>query len=450
MMITPHEIFRGSVTSSLLSWTFAFLLALASGSASGQGLSTEEVPYPTRPVKVIVPFAAGGGSDVLVRILVSGVERSAVAGQPLVVLNVGGAGGTIGSRRVKNAKPDGYEILALHDGIFTAKQFGKVDYGYESFVPIAATGRDGVVVAVRDDSRFGDLKNLLHAIRDQPDSVVFGANLGAPSQLTGLLLEGGLPGAKFRYSQTGGGSDRLSSLLGGHVEVTSFSIAEYLRFKETGVRALAYMGKDRHSALPETATAREQDFDIVSDLVHFWWAPKDTPPDRVSALAEILKEGMNTSYVREKFTELHREPIFLTGDELNTFLANRERLFSGVGQGAKVPQPPVIAWVGGGLVLLGLTVFFDRRRRKAVSESHLFPIPSKKLFGVCLLVIIYLLSMQTGVLGFTLATFLFVTSMGVSLSGLRSRVLVAWSIAALVLAFGCEALFSNFLGVDLP
>jgi hypothetical protein len=58
--------------------------------------------------------------------------------------------------------------------------------------------------------------------------------------------------------------------------------------------------------------------------------------------------------------------------------------------------------------------------------------------------------MQTGVLGFTLATFLFVTSMGVNLSGLRSRVLVAWSIAALVLAFGCEALFSNFLGVDLP
>ena len=138
---------------------FAFLLALALESASGQGLSTEEARYPARPVKVVVPFAAGGGSDVLVRILVSGVERSAVAGQPLVVLNVGGAGGTIGSRRVKNAKPDGYEILALHDGIFTAKQFGKVDYGYESFVPIAATGRDGVVVAVRDDSRFGDLKN---------------------------------------------------------------------------------------------------------------------------------------------------------------------------------------------------------------------------------------------------------------------------------------------------
>jgi hypothetical protein len=232
--------------------------------------------------------------------------------------------------------------------------------------------------------------------------------------------------------------------------VSSFSIAEYLRFKEAGVRALAYLGKDRHPALPGTSTALEQGFDVVSDLTHFWWAPKDTPPERVSALAEILKKGMETSYVQQKFAELHREPIFLTGDELNTFLANRERLFSGVGQGAKVPQPPVIAWVGGGLVLLGLTVFFDRRRKKAVSVSHLFPIPSKKLFGVCLLVIIYLLSMQTGVLGFTLATFLFVTSMGVSLSGLRNRVLVAWSIAALVLAFGCEALFSNFLGVDLP
>ena len=107
-MITRCEIFRGFVTSSILSLMFAFLLALASGIFSGKALWAEEEPYPSRPIKVVVPFAAGGGSDVLARILVSGVERSAVAGQPLVVLNVGGAGGTIGSRRVKNAKPDGY------------------------------------------------------------------------------------------------------------------------------------------------------------------------------------------------------------------------------------------------------------------------------------------------------------------------------------------------------
>jgi tripartite-type tricarboxylate transporter receptor subunit TctC len=243
-MFDPSLVFRASEVLFPRFCVLLFLFIFGIGNLGVKVFSKEQSSYPSRPVKVVVPFAAGGGSDVLARILLSGVQRSAVSREPLVVLNVGGAGGTIGSRRVKNAEPDGYEILALHDGIFTAKQFGKVDYGYESFVPIAATGRDGVVVAVRDDSRFGDLRNLLHAIRDQPDSVVFGANLGAPSQLTGLLLESGLPGAKFRYSQTGGGSDRLSSLLGGHVEVTSFSIAEYLRFKEAGVRALAYMGKD--------------------------------------------------------------------------------------------------------------------------------------------------------------------------------------------------------------
>ena len=429
---------------------FAFLLALASGIFSGKALWAEEEPYPSRPIKVVVPFAAGGGSDVLARILLSGIDHEAIAGQALVVFNVGGAGGTIGSRRVKNSKPDGYEILALHDGIFTAKQFGKVNYGYESFVPIAATGRDGVVLAVRDDSPFAELKTLLETIRDEPETVVFGANLGAPSHLTGLLVEKGFDGAKFRYSQTGGGADRLASLLGGHVDVTSFSIAEYLRFKEAGVRALAYLGKERHSALPETSTALEQGFDVLNDLTHFWWAPKDTPPERVSALAEIFKKGMNTSYVREKFAELHREPIFLTGDELNIFLATRERLFRGVGQGVKSPQPPFVAWVGGGVILLGLTVFFDRRRVRSTSMKRLLPRPSRRLFGVCLLVVMYLLSMQKGVLGFTLATFLFVTLMGVSLSGWRSRVLVAWSMAALVLAFGCEALFSSFLGVDLP
>jgi hypothetical protein len=95
-------------------------------------------------------------------------------------------------------------------------------------------------------------------------------------------------------------------------------------------------------------------------------------------------------------------------------------------------------------------VFFNRRRNESLVVQSSFPFPSKRLFGVCLLVVTYLLSMQTGVLGFTLATFLFVTSMGVGLSGLRNRALVVWSIAALVLAFGGEALFSNFLGVDLP
>ena len=431
-------------------FVFTCLFSIGIGSLVSQVFSEEQSSYPSRPVKVVVPFAAGGGSDVLARILLSGVERSAVSREPLVVLNVGGAGGTIGSRRVKNAEPDGYEILALHDGVFTARQFGKVGYGYEAFAPIAATGRDGVVVAVRNDSSFANLEVLLETIRDKPESVVFGANLGAPSQLTGLLIEKGLDGAKFRYSQTGGGADRLASLLGDHVDVSSFSIAEYLRFKEAGVRALAYLGKDRHPALPETSTALEQGFDVVSDLTHFWWAPKGTPPERVSTLARILKKGIETSYVQEKFTELHREPVFLAGDELNTFLANRERLFSGVGQGAKVPQPPVIAWVGGGVFLLGLLVFFNRRRNESLVVRSSFPFPSKRLFGVCLLVVTYLLSMQTGVLGYTPATFLFVTSMGVGLSGLRNRVLVAWSIAALVLAFGGEALFSNFLGVDLP
>ena len=143
-MFDPSLFFRAS---EVLFPIFRVLFVFGIGTLGGKVFSEEQSSYPSRPVKVVVPFAAGGGSDVLARILLSGVERSAVSREPLVVLNVGGAGGTIGSRRVKNAEPDGYEILALHDGVFTARQFGKVGYGYEAFTPIAATGRDGVVVA---------------------------------------------------------------------------------------------------------------------------------------------------------------------------------------------------------------------------------------------------------------------------------------------------------------
>ena len=104
--------------------------------------------YPSRPIKVIVPFGAGGGSDTFVRIIQKAIEDNQLLPQPLVVINVPGAGGTIGSQRATNAAPDGYTILNLHQGILTAKYSGKVDHGPEAFEPIIATSEDAMILAV--------------------------------------------------------------------------------------------------------------------------------------------------------------------------------------------------------------------------------------------------------------------------------------------------------------
>ena len=207
--------------------------------------------YPERPIEVIVPFAAGGGSDVFARILQKEIRENELSPHPFVVVNAGGAGGTIGSRKARDAKPDGYTILCLHDGIFTAQHYGNADWGAADFEPIAATGQAGVIVAVADGSRFKDLDALMHETKERPYQVVYGTNLGAPSHYSAVFLQEGRPGARFRFTQSGGGAKRLAQLKGGHVDATGFSVSEYVQFRDAGIRALAVLNAERVLALPE-------------------------------------------------------------------------------------------------------------------------------------------------------------------------------------------------------
>ena len=195
--------------------------------------------YPSKPITVIVPFAAGGGSDVFVRIFQNAIRKNDLCPQPIVIKNIAGAGGTIGSRTARNAKPDGHTILCLHDGIYTAEHYGNADWGPDDFEPIAATGRSGVVVAVEEDSPYSTLHELMEDARDRPYQLVYGTNLGAPNHYSALFLQNGKSGAKFRFTQTGGGAKRLAQLKGGHIDLTGFSIAEYQQFKDAGIKALA-------------------------------------------------------------------------------------------------------------------------------------------------------------------------------------------------------------------
>ena len=125
------------------------------------------------------------------------------------------------------AEPDGYTILCLHDGMYTAQHYGNADWGPADFTPIAATGRSGVVVAVADSSPYRDLAELMADAVARPYQLVYGTNLGAPNHYSALFLQNGKPGSKFRFTQTGGGAKRLAQLKGGHVDVTGFSVAEY-------------------------------------------------------------------------------------------------------------------------------------------------------------------------------------------------------------------------------
>ena len=210
--------------------TAACLMAMLLG-CGGKGSGRE---FPRKPIKVIVPFGAGGGSDTFTRIIQRAVEKNELLPAPLVVINVPGASGTIGSRRAKNARADGYTILQLHEGILTSKYSGNAPFGPEAFSPIAGTGEMSHVIAVRDDSSYKSILDLTSAAAEEPHSIVFAVGIGAPSHYAGLMLEKAAGDAKFQFTQSGGGAKRFASLLGGHTDVTTFSLAEFLEFRSSG------------------------------------------------------------------------------------------------------------------------------------------------------------------------------------------------------------------------
>jgi tripartite-type tricarboxylate transporter receptor subunit TctC len=306
--------------------------------------------YPSKPITVIVPFAAGGGSDVFVRIFQNAIRKNNLCPQPIVIKNIAGAGGTIGSRSAKNATPDGHTILCLHDGIYTAQHYGNADWGPDNFEPIAATGRSGVVVAVEEDSPYASLNELMEEARDRPYQLVYGTNLGAPNHYSALFLQNGKSGAKFRFTQTGGGAKRLAQLKGGHIDLTGFSVAEYQQFKDAGIKALASLGEERESSFPNLTTALEQEVRATHDLMQFWWAPKNTPPERIVYLQNLLAEAMATREIKESFQNLHMDPVLQVGHDLLKTIADRSQKLQGITIDKPTALPP-LEWI-----ILGITI----------------------------------------------------------------------------------------------
>ena len=443
--------------SGIFRYSAKFFLAIWLGLVAFSCTAEDDLDFPKRPIKVIVPFSAGGGSDTFGRIIQSAFDKYDLLPQKLVMINVPGAGGTIGSRRAKNVRPDGYTILLLHEGILTAKFSGRAPYGPEAFEPIAGTGDAVQLIAVRDTSPLKDLTELVDQIRAKPDTVVFGANLGAPSHFAGLMIEQQAgEDAAFRFTQTGGGAKRIAGLQGEHMDVTSFSIAEYMQYRDVGLRALAVLAPKRHPDIPDVQTAREQGLDIVSVNTQFWWAPKGTAPERIQVIATALKQAMQTEQVLEKLSLLKIKPTVLVGQELQDDIRRRTESMSQVSSREVTGLPNIPLVLLGLCALTGIAFVMTNR-----SESDT---PNKKRdFGllpwltICMLG--YVILLQFTRLGFVTSTIVFLVASasliwksnpGAYANQKPKYVVPAVLVGALLFAFGIQYLFTQVLVVDLP
>ena len=280
---------------------------------------TAESAWPEKPIKVVVPFKAGGNTDALARTVQGIAEKQHILSMPMNVLNVGGHY-SIGARKVLETKPDGTTFMLMHSALLSAQASGVLDFGYKDFDAVAATGQFCQIPTVREDSGFDSLMALMDAAKAKPNQVVFGVNLGGNNHMAALALQNAVPGAAFRFVQIGGGAANFAALTGGHTQVAIFTGGEYSNYRASGLHALAYMGEQRLGNLPDLPTAAEAGLNVTYCITNFWFAPKGTSAQAVDGFANMLQKVMDTDAMQESLKATFTAPVFLRGEALRKAL----------------------------------------------------------------------------------------------------------------------------------
>jgi putative tricarboxylic transport membrane protein len=297
----------------------ALRLAAAAGAltlTSGRAVSAG---YPEKPVRMIVPIAAGGQTDVVARLLQTTIEKKKLLPQPIVVVNNAAAGGATGTRQVKDAEADGYTVGMFHMGLLTAPAMGVVDYDHTAFELIGQVGRTQVGIGGLADGRFKTIQEALAAAKAKPESITVAMNIGLLPHFVPLMFEQDA-GARFRYVQAGGGAVRLKSILGKHTELSLFSGPEFLLFQSQGIRPLVMFSEGRLPELPDVPTAREIGVGTVFEERVIAFAPKGTSADRIEVLAAALRGAIDDPEIVERFKGLGIDRVFIEGAKLRQLL----------------------------------------------------------------------------------------------------------------------------------
>jgi putative tricarboxylic transport membrane protein len=293
--------------------------------------------YPEKPIRVIIPTAAGGSTDLVGRIFQLTLERTKGLPEPLAIVNNGAAGGTVGTRMIKDAEPDGYTLGIWHMGLITAPAMGVVDYDHNAYELVAQVGRIQIGMGVRDDSRFKTAKDLVEAAKAQPNTITLAMNIGLLPHFVPLMFATEA-GFTFRPVQTGGGAPRLKSLMGGHTEVSLFSVPEFINFKAQGIRPIVLFSQQRTPLLPDLPAVTEFGYKTTFEERILVLAPKGTPADRVKVLADAFKAAMDDPDLVKRFNEQGIERVFLTGAELKTALDEASTRAKAVAEEVKKQQ----------------------------------------------------------------------------------------------------------------
>ncbi len=291
------------------------------------GVSGASNNFPSKPISLIVPFAAGGGTDAVARALAKSAES--FLGQPVTIVNVTGAGGAMGMTQGLHAAPDGYTILMGAVEITMHPLMGNVQWKPSDFTPIIGVNSDAAAVTVRADSPYKTLEEFIAAAKKNPGKLmVGGSGSGAIWHMACLELQRKTKTKLTFIPFPGGATPAITDLLGGHLDAVSVSAAEVSQYVQAGkLRILAVMAPKRLKAFPDVPTTEEKGYATDISTWRALVAPTKTPSKIVKVLHDKFKAAMeDPKFI--SFMEKGGYGIgYMSSNELGKFMNEQGKTF---------------------------------------------------------------------------------------------------------------------------
>lgn len=267
------------------------------------GMPVQAADFPEKEVQIIIPYAAGGATDLVFRSLAASTGK--YLGKAVVIVNRAGGGGTVGYTEGAQARPDGYTLTAAITPLTILPHQVKTAFTYNNFGPIINVVNDPSMFLVRGNAPWKDLKDFLNYAKTHPYAITVGnSGAGGGVHLVALAFEKAA-GVQFNHIPFAGGGPSVTALMGGHISAVSVSPPEGISQVQAGkLRIIALFADKRLDMFPQVPTVKEQGINFSMGMWRGLVAPKGTPPAVIKKLHAAFKKGMDDPAFRKNARDM--------------------------------------------------------------------------------------------------------------------------------------------------
>jgi len=266
-------------------------------------MPVQAAEFPTKEVQIIIPWAAGGATDLIFRAL--GATTGKYLGKAVVVVNRPGGGSAVGYTEAMQGKPDGYTLVSAVTPLAILPHQVSTAFTYKSFDPILNVVSDPSMFLVRSDAPWKSLKEFLDYAKKNPNMITVGnSGAGGGVHLVALAFERAA-GVKFNHIPFSGGGPSVTAILGGHINAVSVSPPEGIEHVKAGkLKIVALFAEKRLEMFPDVPTVKEQGIDFAMGMWRGLAAPKGTPAEVIKKLHDSFKQGMDDPVLRKNAKDM--------------------------------------------------------------------------------------------------------------------------------------------------